>query len=136
MAFIDFRAPEGTVTTAFGAGSPGAAIAPTAPVEEITPLEWRVVELAEADGRKSLLPERKRGWFARLIFGPQPPSRQLASERLEALRRLAVHAWHDGYLLPVSAIKDAMQAGYTELQAGRVIDRIVERRIAAKGAAA
>lgn len=142
MAFIDFRSLEGTI-----ASSPDCtqlARAPIAPVatpddvtaEDISAIEWRVVDLAEHDARASLRPFRKRGWFARLILGPQPPSRQLANERLEALRRLAVHAWHDGYLLPVSAIKDAMTAGYTELQAGRVIDRIVEKRHARKGAAA
>jgi hypothetical protein len=134
MAFTDFRSPEGT------AASSQVLIAPAwdqtvsvAAAEDITPFEWRVVELAKNDERGTLLPLRKRGWFARLILGPQPPSRQLANEKLEALRRLAVHAWHDGYLLPVSAIKDAMQAGYTEMQAGRVIDTVVETRLALKG---
>jgi hypothetical protein len=136
MAFIDFRAIEGTALEMRPAALPALTAHASTEAEDLSPFEWRVVQLAKEDGRDTLVPRRKRGWFGRLIFGPQPPSRELANERLEALRRLAVHAWHDGYLVPVSAIKDAVRMGYTELQAGRVIDSIVEQRHLRKGAAA
>jgi hypothetical protein len=99
-------------------------------------LERRVVELAREDGLKSLIPQRPRRWLARLIFGPMPPSKMLANEQLEALRQLAVQAWHHGYTLPVSAIREAQAAGHSEAKVGAVIDfigrlRAPVRRLAA-----
>lgn len=135
MAFVDFRPENESATGAHGPAFATWATAQTpTTIDDISELEWRVVELAEADALTTLQPTRKRGWFGRFLFGPQAPSRELANERLEALRRLAVHAWHDGYRLPASAIKDAVRAGYSEMQAGRVIDGIVERRLARRGA--
>ncbi|MFC0204611.1 hypothetical protein [Novosphingobium soli] len=96
--------------------------------EALTGLERRVVALARGDGLDTLRPQRKRGWLARLILGPNPPSAMLANERLEALRRLAVQAWHKGYTLPVSALRDARAAGYSEDQIGAVIDIIGRER--------
>jgi len=52
----------------------------------------------------------------------------LADEKLEALRKLAVLAWHHGYTLPSSAMKQAISAGYSEWQVGQVIDAIVGER--------
>lgn len=97
-------------------------------VETLTAIEHRIVALARDDGMQSLKPQRKRGWLARLILGPNPPSPTLANEQLEALRRLAVRAWHHGYTLPVSALKDARDAGYSEAKIGAVIDTIGRSR--------
>ncbi|PEQ14353.1 hypothetical protein B2G71_01780 [Novosphingobium sp. PC22D] len=137
MAFIDFRPVESAETTMspeIAAILPG--IGAQSPAEPISAYEWRIVELARGDDLASLRPQRKRGRLARLLFGPQPPSPVLANERLEALRRLAVRAWHEGYRLPASAIKDAIAAGFSEHQAGNVIDRIVDLRIAGRGVTA
>lgn len=87
-------------------------------------LDHRVIELARQDSLETLRPQRKRGWFTRLILGPAPASPMLANEQLEALRRLAVQVWHNGYLAPVSALKEAQAAGYTEDQIGAVVDTI------------
>jgi hypothetical protein len=126
MAYFDLSQPAGApivaprdVTAAFralfGAQQP----------DGLSDLEWRVVELARGDSLGTLQPQRRRSWFGRLLFGPTPPSPELADEQLEALRRLAVQAWHMGYTLPASAMKQAFRAGYSDLQIGKVIDTIV-----------
>ena len=103
--------------------------APSMPSESLlSRLERRVVELAREDGLQSLIPQRPRRWLARLILGPTPPSRMLANEQLEALRQLAVRAWHHGYTLPVSAIREAEAAGHSEAKVGAVIDFIGRSR--------
>lgn len=98
------------------------------PAKPLSRFERRIVELARDDGLATLLPQRKRGWFARLILGPQPPSPMLANEQLEALRRLAVQAWHHGYTLPASVMKEARTAGHSEAKIGAVIDLIGRSR--------
>lgn len=98
------------------------------PVQVLSTLEQRIVALARGDGLETLRPQRKRGWLARLILGPTPPSAMLANEQLEALRRLAVRTWHHGYTLPVSALKEASAAGHSEAKIGAVIDIIGRSR--------
>lgn len=98
--------------------------------QQFEPHELRVLQLARRDGIETLQEPRKRGWFTRFVLGPPPPSRRLANERLEALRRLAVHAWHKGYLLPVSVVKAAEHAGFSEEQIGTLIDNIGRARTA------
>ncbi|MCJ2185156.1 hypothetical protein MTR62_21055, partial [Novosphingobium sp. 1949] len=96
--------------------------------------ERRVVALARGDGLDSLREPRRRGWLERFVFGPNPPSPKFANERLEALRRLAVQAWHKGYLLPASALKAAEAAGFSEDQIGLVVDTIARERSAPRSA--
>lgn len=132
MAFIDFRLND---------TQPIACLSPvvetlTARAEPLSVLERRVVERARDDRLTSLQPSRPRSWLGRLVFGPQPPSPMLANERLEALRRLAVVAWHEGYQLPASALREAQAAGFTETQTGAVVDLVARlqapvRRLAA-----
>lgn len=123
MAFIDFNdaapqaLPAAVPLRAIENGTAGSS-------GPLTALERRVVELARDDGLETLQPPRKRGWLARLILGPAPASPMLANERLEALRRLAVQAWHKGYTLPASALREAQAAGFSEEQIGAVIDSI------------
>ncbi|MCJ2188195.1 hypothetical protein [Novosphingobium beihaiensis] len=127
MAFIDFHdAAPCALPNSTAALS--AEIQTTGAVSMLTVLEHRVIELAREDGLETLVPPRKRGWLARLIFGPEPASSMLANERLEALRRLAVHAWHHGYQLPASALKEAQTSGFNEDEIGAVIDTIGRAR--------
>ncbi|WP_226638584.1 hypothetical protein [Novosphingobium profundi] len=91
-------------------------------------MELRVVQLAHGDTLKSLRPQRPRGRLARLVLGPRPPSRQLANPRLEALRRLVVHAWHKGFLLPASVLHEAEAAGFSDTQIGVLVDSIGRAR--------
>ncbi|MBO9725379.1 MAG: hypothetical protein J7530_13460 [Novosphingobium sp.] len=129
MAFIDFTDAALQALPAFRTVTETApAAAPVAANEPLSRFERRIVELAREDGLDTLKPQRKRGWFARLIFGPQPPSPMLANEQLEALRRLAVQAWHHGYTLPASVMKEARVAGHSEAKIGAVIDFIGRSR--------
>lgn len=129
MAFVDFADAAHQMVPSV---TKGATINPTATVPGIastlSALELRIVGLARQDGLDTLRPARKRGWLARLILGPTPPSAMLANEQLEALRRLAVRAWQHGYTLPVSALKEARAAGYSEAKIGAVIDTINRTR--------
>jgi hypothetical protein len=124
MAFIEFSEIAGQ--TVVGSRVPAALAAKA--VTPLSQLEWRVVQLARGDGLLTLQPQRKRSWLSRVVFGPSPPSPMLADEKLEALRKLAVLAWHHGYTLPSSAMKQAISAGYSEWQVGQVIDAIVGER--------
>lgn len=136
MAFIEFAnaAPTGLpiAHSALFAVPRGALRVVEQPVEvdaePLGMLERRVVMLAREDGIETLRPYRKRSWLGRLILGPDQPSPVLANARLEALRRLAVQGWHHGYTLPVSALREARQAGYDESQIGAVIDMIGRSR--------
>jgi len=144
MAFIDFldAAPQALpiahsalfalnhTTVAGDAPKAVAASKPEqVPAESVlSELELRVIELARDDGLPSLNPSRKRGWLARLVLGPVPPSPILANEGLEAVRRLAVHAWYKGYTLPASAMREAAGAGLSESKIGAVIDTIARSR--------
>lgn len=122
MAFIDFADPAARLAP----NTATAAIA--APQLLLSALEQSVIHLARADGLDTLRPPRKRGRLARLILGPPPPSAMLASKELEALRRLAVHAWHKGYTLPASALNEARAAGHSDFKIGAVIDLIGRSR--------
>jgi hypothetical protein len=78
----------------------------------LTALEWSVVAMAEKDGRSSL---REPGRFLSALgslFGVRRPNR-LANERLETLRRLAVHAWLYGWNVPESELREFLAAGYS-----------------------
>jgi len=126
MAFIDFKDGALHALPAPALARLGEVVA--RPLDLLNDLERRIVELARGDGLVSLRPRRKRSWLTRLVFGPQAPSPVLANERLEALRRLAVLTWHHGYQLPVSALREAQQAGYSEAQVGAVIDMVARLR--------
>lgn len=127
MAYIEFSDAAYGALPIVGA-SPRSDIQATGFAGTLTTQEQRVIELARRDGLETLRTPRKRGRLARLILGPQPASHMLANERLEALRRLAVHAWRHGYQLPESALNKAQAAGFSEDQIGAVIDIIGRAR--------
>jgi hypothetical protein len=126
MAFINFNdaAPQAGFTSTLELSGESR----SDPAGTLSAIERRVVELAREDDLGTLRPTRKRGWFARLILGPAPASSMLANEKLEALRRLAVQAWHKGYMLPASALREAHAAGYSEDQISAVVDSIGRSR--------
>ncbi|MBH0113440.1 hypothetical protein I5E68_10815 [Novosphingobium sp. YJ-S2-02] len=124
MAFIDFN--EAALQAPCAAAAQ--ALEPKAAEAQLSQVEQRVIELARHDGLASLRPVRKRGRLARLVFGPDPVSRQLANERLEALRKLAVQAWNQGYTVPASTQRETLAAGYSEAQVGAVLDLIGRAR--------
>jgi hypothetical protein len=96
--------------------------------------EWEVIVLAQRDDLTSL---RAPGWLSRtlskLVGGN--PDRRLASPRLEALRRLAVMAWHRGYAVPVSAMKAFKEAGFSPDQLELLLASIAQGRTSPRGSA-
>jgi len=107
MAFLDFSQPLAGASTAIAAPSPEAANA-----AEFDAREWRIIRFARQDSLSSLRePGRLDRLFAILFGSRQNP--RLADGRLEALRQLAVEAWHRGYAVPVSAIKAFRAAGFS-----------------------
>ena len=78
----------------------------------LSALEWSIVAMAERDRFSSLREPGRIVAALGSLFGVRRPNR-LANDRLEALRRIAVLAWHHGYTLPVSEIKAFMKAGFS-----------------------
>lgn len=86
--------------------------APEPAEPQLSALEWSVVAVARRDSLASLREPGRIGMaMAALFGGRQNP--KLTDPRLEALRRVAVLAWHHGYTLPVSEIKAFMKAGFS-----------------------
>jgi len=118
MAFLDFAQALAGPQMAVGAPRPTPAVPAISVAAQATSFsaqEWQIVDLARTDGLRSL---RGPGRFARLrkwIWGEEH-SPTLASERLEALRRLAVEAWHKGYAVSLSALAAFRAAGFSTAQ--------------------
>lgn len=75
-------------------------------------LEWSVIRLARVDGLSTLrAPDRLRR-FTNWLMG-RKGSPQLANERLEALRRMAVLSWHYGFTVPGDDVADFLSAGFS-----------------------
>lgn len=84
----------------------------TALPARLSALEWSVVAMAERDGLSSI---REPGRFLSAlgsVFGIRRPNR-LANDRLEALRRMAILAWHHHWNVPKSEIAAFLAAGFT-----------------------
>ena len=75
-------------------------------------LEWSVIALAQGDRVASLREPGRIAIALRALYGTARPSR-LADGRLEALRRIAVLAWHHGYSVPVSELRAFLAAGFS-----------------------
>ena len=78
-------------------------------------LEWSVVALARRDRIASLREPGRIAKALREVFGTGRPG-PLADGRLEALRRIAVLAWHYGYAVPVSELRAFLAAGFSSDQ--------------------
>jgi alkylhydroperoxidase family enzyme len=95
-------------------------------------LEWSVIALAQRDRLGSLRQPGRIATALGTLFGAWQNPR-LADGRLEALRRIAVLAWHKSYALPVSELRAFLAAGfsaeqYEMLQASISRGRIQNRR--------
>lgn len=87
----------------------------------LSALERRVVEIARADTLDTLKPRREHGRFVRLFMGRERASPALANETLEAIRRLAVSAWHREANPPARAIGEARAAGLNREQIDEIL---------------
>lgn len=118
-----------------GAGvSPSILFQPEAPVADAVPevsafssLEWSVVQLARNESMGSLRAPGRWAKLHKLIFGERADPR-LADERLEALRRVAVEAWHRGYALHPARIAAFLSAGFTDAHLERLLADIAAIR--------
>lgn len=95
----------------FGAVQQAAAADRTAK-ERLSPLEWAVVVLARRDTLASLREPGRLSVALGNLFGKQINPR-LADSKLEALRRLAVRAWHDRSLISARELAEFLAAGFT-----------------------
>ena len=75
-------------------------------------LEWSVIRLARVDSVSTLRSPGRLSQFWRWLMG-RTGSPQLANERLEALRRMAVLSWHYGFTVPGDDVADFLSAGFS-----------------------
>jgi hypothetical protein len=89
---------------------------------DFSPLEWSVIRLARADRLWTIRSFGRLRRFWNWLVGRANP--KLASEKLEALRRMAVLSWHFGFTVPGRDVADFLSAGFTpdqyELMVGRI----------------
>jgi hypothetical protein len=130
MAYIDFAQP----LPAAGDGALLSVIRERfrETIQGFSAAEWQIVHLAQTDGRASLREPGRWSRLKALIFGPQPHFR-LADGKLEALRRLAVEAWHEGFAVRPSAIDQFLKAGFSEGQLETLLSAVSAARHAAMG---
>jgi len=89
-------------------------------------LEWKVVEMARADGPRSLKPAGFLVELMRDLLGFPVPN-QLANKGLEALRCLCVRAWYWN-LIEVSDLQAVAEAGYSWSDVRRILPHIAAPR--------
>ena len=79
---------------------------------DFSPLEWSVIRLARVDSLATLRPAgRIRRWWNWLMGRTGGP--ELANERLEALRRMAVLSWHYGFTVPGGDVASFLSQGFS-----------------------
>jgi hypothetical protein len=96
----------------------------------LTALEWQVVAIAQRDRLSSLEAPGRWSRVLALFFGGDRASPRLADSKLEALRRIAVLAWHKGYALPKQEIAAFHASGYSIDQLELLLARVSQGRIA------
>jgi hypothetical protein len=89
-------------------------IATLTETDSFQPVEWAIISLARHDSVATLR-EPRRSKLGRLLFG-RPRTYSLSGERLEALRWLAVEAWHQPLNISLPALGGFIAAGFTNAQ--------------------
>lgn len=107
-------------------------VTPATSEADFSPLEWRIVAMARHDSLGSIRPETRLRRLVRQLFG-FPGYDVLSNERLEALRRMAVLGWHDGYAVAQSEIRAFLAAGYSLDHYETLLGRISAGRLARLG---
>lgn len=78
----------------------------------LSALDWSVVALARRDSLSSLRSPGRIANALATVFGGSTSNR-LADPRLEAIRRVSVHAWHRGFAIPESEVRAFHDAGFS-----------------------
>jgi len=97
-----------------------------------TQREWTIISLARRDSMASVQPDTRLARVFRRIFGIERAN-PLSDDRLEALRRIAVLTWHEGYNVPSSEIAAFLETGFSERQYELVAGHIVAELAASRG---
>lgn len=122
MAYLNFAEPQ-EAAFATRIVTPVADAVPA----RLSPLEWSVVALAQTERLSSInAPGRIAVAMGKLFGSRRNPL--LADSRLEALRRLAVIAWHRGYAIHSSEIYAFKEAGFSMAQYELVLASISRGR--------
>ena len=111
-------------------GSPIAVPADVLPVSGFSALEWQVVAIAQHDRLSSLEKPGRLAVALGVIFGGEVSNPKLADQKLEALRRVSVLAWHKGYAVPRHEIRAFHEAGFTPEQYETLLASISRGRAA------
>ena len=93
-------------------GIPANDIGQPEPLPEFSPLEWSVIRLAKVDGLSTLREPGRLDRFINWLMG-RKGSPELANERLEALRRMAVLSWHFGFTVPGDDVAAFLSQGFS-----------------------
>lgn len=93
-----------------------------------SPLEWSVIWLARRDPVSSLDGPSRFSRAIGSLFGLGANSR-LADPSLEAVRRIAVHAWRRGFALPLGEIERFIAAGFSEPHLELLVGSITGMRV-------
>jgi hypothetical protein len=104
MAYMDFSAAPALLRDTVAVARKTA--------QTLTALEWSVVALARRDSLGSLRRPGRLSVALGGVFGTRHNPR-LADEKLEALRRMAVLAWHRGYVIAKSELQAFLAAGFS-----------------------
>ncbi|MBB4633012.1 hypothetical protein GGQ98_002641 [Sphingosinicella soli] len=103
-------------TDTLGAAAPAVLSSPSLPATDtparFSALEWSVVALAERDPLSTLHSPGRVAVALGTLFGSRP-NPQLADSKLEALRKVAVLTWHQGYSIAESAVRSFVAAGFS-----------------------
>jgi len=95
----------------------------------LTALEWSIVALAERDGLSSIREPSRFIAALGAMFGIKRPN-PLANEQLEALRKIAILAWHYGWNVPKSELAAFLAAGFSTDQFELIQNSIGQARAA------
>jgi hypothetical protein len=125
MAYLNFAALQGSPTAV-----PADMLAAPRTETGFSALEWQVVAIAQHDRLSSLEAPGRLSVALGMIFGGQRANPKLADPRLEALRRMAVLAWHRGYAVPRPEIRAFYAAGFTVEQHETLLASISRGRAA------
>lgn len=106
---------------------------PVEPRPRFSDLEWSIVAMAERDGLASLRRPNRFWSLINTIFGIRPANR-LASERLEALRRVAVLVWQRR-TVPESELQAFFDTGFAPSHLEQLQRRVAAFRIRLVGEA-
>ena len=84
----------------------------TRPEPEFSALEWSIIRFARNDGLSTIRESGPLRRFLNWVIG-RTGNPRLASDRLEALRRIAVLSWNFGSSVPGDDVADFLSAGFT-----------------------